>query len=154
MLVSIFKRPPLIVSDPSRCSPEKAKEVIGTIDRVHELSLHVPDLVTDLQIATILALRELLFDTMLNDDAHFSVVCVCIYKIRANKLLLRPFRLVASGFSTTGSESAFFLLIELGKFHPDGAVDHQRMLNGTVEDSSCRAGRSKFTAGMSRRANA
>jgi hypothetical protein len=88
MLASIFKRPPLIVCDPSRCSLEKAKEVIGTIDRVHELSLHVPGLVTDLQIASVLALRELLFVANLNDVVHFSVVRACIYKIRANKFCL------------------------------------------------------------------
>src|ERR1700674_2182842 len=44
--------------------------------------------------------------------------------------------------------------VEHAKFHPDGAVGHQRMLNGTVEDASYRAARSKFTAGVSRRANA
>jgi hypothetical protein len=45
-------------------------------------------------------------------------------------------------------------LIELGGFHPDGALSHQRVLNGTVKDSFCLIGRSKFTAGLSRRANA
>ena len=31
---------------------EKAKEVVGTIDRFHQLSLDIPGVVVDLQIAT------------------------------------------------------------------------------------------------------
>ncbi len=61
---------------------------MGTIDRVHELSPHVPGLVTDLQIASVLALREPLFVANLNDVVHFSLACACIYKIRANKFCL------------------------------------------------------------------
>jgi hypothetical protein len=67
---------------------EKAKEVVGTIDRVDELSLHVPGVGANLQIATVVALRELLFVANLNEVVHFSVVCACIYKIRANKFCL------------------------------------------------------------------
>ena len=50
---------------------EKAKEVVGTIDRVHELCLHVRGIVTDLQIATVLALREWLFAANFNEIVHF-----------------------------------------------------------------------------------
>jgi hypothetical protein len=48
------------------------KEVVGTIDRFHELSIHVPGVVTALQIATSLALRELLLGVNFNDVVHFS----------------------------------------------------------------------------------
>ena len=66
---------------------EKAKEVVNTIDRFHQLSLDVLGVVTDSQIATLLALRELLFIANFNDVAHFSAVGNCIYKMRANKIL-------------------------------------------------------------------
>ena len=66
---------------------EKAKEVVGTIDRVHQLSLHVPGVGANLQIATVLALRERLFGATFIVVVHFSAVGNCIYKMRANKIL-------------------------------------------------------------------
>jgi hypothetical protein len=55
---------------------EKAKEVVSTIDRFHQLSLDVPGVGANLQIATVLALRELLFVVNFNDVVHFLVVRV------------------------------------------------------------------------------
>jgi hypothetical protein len=66
---------------------EKTKEVVGTIDRVHELSLDVAGVVTDSQIATVLAFRERLFGATFIVVVHFSAVGNCIYKMRANKIL-------------------------------------------------------------------
>jgi hypothetical protein len=86
---------------------EKAKEVVGTIDRVQELSLHIPGVVADLQIATLLALRERLLVPNFNDVFHLSAVCPCIYKIRANEFPRPTSQLFGSGISTAGSESAF-----------------------------------------------
>jgi hypothetical protein len=84
---------------------EKAKEVVGTIDRVHELRLQIPGVVADLQIATVLALREMLFVANFNDVLHFFALSVCIYKTWTNKFSLSTIPLVASGFSGTGPES-------------------------------------------------
>jgi hypothetical protein len=86
---------------------EKAKEVVGTIDRVHKLSLYIPGVVAGSQIATVLALRELLFVANFNDVLHFFALSVCIYKTWTNKFSLSTTPLVASGFSSTGPESAF-----------------------------------------------
>jgi hypothetical protein len=63
----------------------KAKELVGTIDRAHELNLHIPGVVADLQIANVLALRELLFVANFNDGLHFAGVSACIYKTWTNK---------------------------------------------------------------------
>jgi hypothetical protein len=60
---------------------------VDTIDRIHELRLQVPGVVTDSQSATVLAVRELLFIANFNDVAHFFAVGNCIYKMRANKIL-------------------------------------------------------------------
>jgi hypothetical protein len=68
---------------------EKAKEVVGTIDRVHQLSLHVPGVGANLQIATVLALRELLFVVNFNDVVHFLVVRVVYTIIEPTNSLLR-----------------------------------------------------------------
>jgi hypothetical protein len=70
---------------------EKAKEVVSTIDRVHQLSLHVPGVGANLQIATVLALRELLFVVNFNDVVHFLVVRVVYTRIEPINSLLRPF---------------------------------------------------------------
>jgi hypothetical protein len=68
---------------------EKSKELAGIIDRVHQLSLHIPSVVADLQIATVLALRELLVVANFNDGLHFSVLSACMYKIWTT--LFQPF---------------------------------------------------------------
>jgi hypothetical protein len=70
---------------------EKAKELVGTTDRVDELSLHVPGVGANLQIATVLALRELLFVANFNDVVHFLVVHVVYTRIEPINSLLRPF---------------------------------------------------------------
>jgi hypothetical protein len=112
---------------------EKAKEVVSTIDRFHQLSLDVPGVVVDLQIATLLALRELLFAANFNDVVHFPVVGICIYKMRANKFSFPTVRLVASESRLEAQSQRSFYLIQLGKFHPNGTLGHQRILNGTVD---------------------
>jgi hypothetical protein len=66
---------------------EKAQEVVSTIDRVNELNPHVSGLGADLQIATLLAVCELLFAANFNDVVHFSVVGLCIYKTQAKLFL-------------------------------------------------------------------
>jgi len=70
---------------------EKAKEVVSTIDRFHQLSLDVPGVVVDLQIATLLALRELLFAANFNDVVHFPVVVFVYTRCGPINSLFRPF---------------------------------------------------------------
>jgi hypothetical protein len=70
---------------------EKAKEVVSTIDPVHQLSLYVPGVGANLQIATVLALRELLFVPNFNDVVHFLVVRVVYTRIEPINSLFRPF---------------------------------------------------------------
>jgi hypothetical protein len=106
-----------------------------TIVRIHEMSLNVPGIVVDLQIATVLALRELLFAANFNEIVHFSDPGLCIYKSRANRFSLPTTQLVLSRFSATGSESALILFDQTRQhFHSARPVGHQRILNGTVED--------------------
>jgi len=50
------------------------KEVVGTVDRVHELSLNVSGAVADLQFAILLALRERLLVPNFNDVFHLSAM--------------------------------------------------------------------------------
>jgi hypothetical protein len=48
------------------------KEVVGTVDRVHELGLNVFGAVADLQFAILLALRERLLVPNFNDVFHLA----------------------------------------------------------------------------------
>jgi hypothetical protein len=84
---------------------------VDTIDRIHELRLQVPGVVTDSQIATVLALRELLFVANFNDGLHFSGVSACIYKTWANKFFLLTIPLMGSRVRVQSRRS--FHLIEL-----------------------------------------
>jgi hypothetical protein len=73
----------VIVCYPSGRNSEKAKEVVGTVDLVHQLSFHVLGVIGDLQSATVFALRDLLFVANFNNLVHFLVAAACIYKTRA-----------------------------------------------------------------------
>ena len=92
---------------------EKAKEVVSTIDRVHQLSLYVPGVGANLQIATVLALREMLFVPNFNDVVHFLVVRVVYTRMGPINSLFRPFQLPGSGFSTRVESQRLSCLIEL-----------------------------------------
>ena len=92
---------------------EKAKKVVGTIDRVHQLSLHVPGVGANLQIATVLALRELLFVVNFNDVVHFLVVRVVYTRIEPTNSLLRPFNWWDPDSQLRVQSQLSFCLIEL-----------------------------------------
>jgi hypothetical protein len=98
----------MIVCDPSCWKHEETNEVVGTVDRVHELSLHVPGVVADLQIATLFALREWLSTADLNVVVHSFAACTCIYKMRANGSLVQSvsYRI---RYLNSGSHAASFL---------------------------------------------
>jgi hypothetical protein len=64
---------------------DEAKEVFEIVDRVHELNLQFGGVRAASQIATALAVRELVFGAMFNEVVHLSVIEGCIYKSRTKK---------------------------------------------------------------------
>jgi hypothetical protein len=56
------------------------------VDRFHQLSLQFPGVRAASQIATALAVRELVFVAIFVDIVHFSAVSACIYKTRTKKI--------------------------------------------------------------------
>ena len=65
------------------------KEVSDVVNRFRELNFQFPSVRADSQIATALAVRELILVAMLNDAVHFSSVATCIYKTRTNEMARR-----------------------------------------------------------------
>src|SRR5580704_14075245 len=70
----------------SRRNLDEANEVADVVDRFHQLSLQFPGVPADSQIATALAVRELVFVAIFSDVVHFSAVSACIYKTRTKKI--------------------------------------------------------------------
>jgi hypothetical protein len=64
---------------------DEVKEVSDIVDCFHELNLQIHSVRADSQIATVLAVRELVFVVIFDDVVHFSAVDICIYKTRAKK---------------------------------------------------------------------
>jgi hypothetical protein len=69
----------------SRRNLDVANEVFDVVDRFYQLSIQLPGVPADSQIATALAVRETIFVAMFNDVVHFSTVSACIYKTRTKK---------------------------------------------------------------------
>jgi hypothetical protein len=99
----------LVVYYSLRGKQEKAKKVVGTVDRVHKLNLCAHGLGTDVEIATSLAFREILLADNSSDVIQFLVVGLLYTKCTPKTL--RRSRLTggaAFGHPTTGSRAMLF----------------------------------------------
>ena len=66
---------------------DEAKEVSDVVDRFHELSVQFPGVRAHSQIATVLAVRELVFILVLNYGVHFSAQVLVYTRPGPNKFL-------------------------------------------------------------------